>query len=79
MTARRESLLAELLRWDRMAVLQGLLEARKWIWRIMDALDGRPLDPRAEAWLCGIDQTDTVLAIREELGIDDAPAWRRAG
>lgn len=73
----RPDMLAELFRWDRMAVAQGLLDARKWIWRIMDALDGKPLDPRAETWLREIEQKPAVVAIREELGVGDAPIWER--
>jgi hypothetical protein len=61
-----------------MAVVQGLCESRRWIWRVIDALEGRPLDERAAAWLRGIDQTPTVLEIREELGIDEAPMWARS-
>lgn len=76
----REALIEEVMRWDRMAIVQGLAGARKWIWRVLDALEGRPLDERAAVWLREINQTDVVHAIREELGIDDEPVRaRRAG
>jgi hypothetical protein len=80
-TARRENLIAEMLRWDRVAKERGEIERRKIIWRIMDALDGREVDPRVAIMLDNIQQTDTVIALREELGIDDTPCWagRKAG
>jgi hypothetical protein len=75
MTPKREALIAEMLRWDRVAKERGEIERRKIIWRIIDALEGREVDPRVPIMLDNIQQTDTVIALREELGIDDTPCW----
>jgi hypothetical protein len=73
----RPDLICEVLRWDRIAMERDDHEARKSIWRVLDALGGAPVSDRAIAWLCVLDQTPTVCEIREALGIDDSPAWRR--
>lgn len=73
----RSDLIEECLRWDRVAISRDDREARKSIWRVIDALGGAPLSDRAIAWLLSLDQTNTVCEIREALGIDDAPVWRR--
>lgn len=73
-------MMAMLWKWDEAAKEQGEPEKRKMIWRIMDALEGKPLAPEAAVWLDFVDQNSGIRAIREELGIDDVPMWaRRAG
>lgn len=65
------------LRWDRIAKERDDREARKSIWRVLDALRGAPLSDRAKVWLITLDQTETVKAMRVYLGIDDSPMWER--
>ena len=71
----RPEMIDECLRWDRAAIKRDDREARKNIWRVIDALGGAQLSARACAWLATLEQFPAVVEIREELGVDDAPMW----
>jgi len=66
-----------LLKWDRYAIDRRLVERRKGLWRIMDALDGSPVTDAVIDALDELEQTDDVKEIRALLGIEDrdAPVW----
>ena len=71
----REAMATRVLEWDAEARKRGDCATRKILWRLLDALGGRAVAPNVETWLALAEQTPTIQAIREELGVDDAPVW----
>jgi hypothetical protein len=73
----RPQAIETILRWDRYAIDRKLVERRRGLWRIMDAIDGRPVTDAVIDALDELEQTDEVQAIRALLGIEnrEAPCW----